>query len=187
MNKHYISAHALLEDSFRLAAMILRSGYRPDCIIGIWRGGTPVGIAVQEYLAYRGMNTRHFAIATSSYTGIGQQEAEVKVIGLQQIADGAAADDRLLLVDDVFDSGRSMKAVVDRIHEQSPGEAGQTVRIACPWYKPARNRTGIRPDFFLYETDDWLVFPHELVGLTAAEIRNGKGDLADIIDSLELG
>ena len=48
--KTYINAQSLLEDSFRLGMQILESGFRPSFIVGIWRGGTPVGIAVQELL-----------------------------------------------------------------------------------------------------------------------------------------
>ena len=183
IDKHYITAQSLLEDSFRLALMILTSGFRPSFIVGVWRGGTPVGIAVQEYFAYRGIGTRHFAIATSSYAGIDERSAQVNVLGLQQIGDGTAPEDALLLVDDVFDSGRTMAAVIERINTIP----GREIRIACPWYKPARNRTTIVPDFYLHETGDWLVFPHELVGLTAEEIRNGKQDLAAIMDALQQG
>ena len=49
VDKVYITAQALLEDSFRLAHLIYEDGFHPQFIIGIWRGGTPVGIAVQEY------------------------------------------------------------------------------------------------------------------------------------------
>ena len=55
----YITAQQLLEDSFRLGANIYQSGFRPDFIVGIWRGGTPVGIAVQELLDYHDIKTDH--------------------------------------------------------------------------------------------------------------------------------
>lgn len=48
MEKKYISAQELLEDSFRLAAQVYEDGFRPQFIVGIWRGGAPIGIAVQE-------------------------------------------------------------------------------------------------------------------------------------------
>ena len=37
-------------------------------------------------------------------------------------------------------------------------------------YKPTNDQTGRAPDFYLYETDHWLVYPHELMGLTDDEI-----------------
>ena len=48
--KIYITAQQLLNDSFELGIRIFKSGFRPSFIVGVWRGGTPVGIAVQEIL-----------------------------------------------------------------------------------------------------------------------------------------
>ena len=55
--KKYITAQQLLEDSFQLGLQILESGFRPSFIVGVWRGGAPVGIAVQEFLDYFGLET----------------------------------------------------------------------------------------------------------------------------------
>ena len=179
MDKHFISANQLLEDSFRLGNMIYRSGFRPHFIIGVWRGGTPVGIAVQEYLAFRGIDTDHISIRTSSYTEIGQQEKIVKVHGMQYVIDNINADDSLLLVDDVFDSGRSIIAILDELESKTRRNLPNTIKVATPWFKPTKNITDITPDYYLHETESWLVFPHELVGLTPEEIQSGKHQLAD--------
>lgn len=50
-DKQYLSADQLLVDSFRLAERVFSSGFEPTMIIAIWRGGVPIGIAVQEFLA----------------------------------------------------------------------------------------------------------------------------------------
>jgi hypoxanthine phosphoribosyltransferase len=178
MDKVYITANELLLDSFRLAEKIVASGYRPDFIIGVWRGGAPVGIAIQEYLEYVGVTTDHIAIRTSSYTGIGQQDKTVRVHGLDYIIDNVNAEDDVLLVDDVFDSGRSVKAIFDKLRAKCRRNMPQNMKVATPWYKPSKNITDIKPDYFVHETDAWLVFPHELVGLTQNEILENKGDLA---------
>jgi hypothetical protein len=184
MRKTFITAESLLRDSFILAANILDSGLKPDFIVGIWRGGTAVGMAVQEYLAYHGVGTDHCAIRTSLYIGIDQQSDESRVYGLQYIVDTVNADDTLLIVDDVFDSGRSIQAVLTELHNRMRRNMPGTVKIACPWFKPLRNKTRIIPDYFVHETDDWLVFPHELCGLTPEEIKAGKSDLAPIWERL---
>ena len=181
--KRYISAQELLEDSFRLAVNIFNSGYRPRLIVGIWRGGSPVGIAVQEYYEYRGVSTDHIAIRTASYTGINRQSKTIRVHGLEYIVEHSSRDDPLLLVDDVFDTGRSMEAVLQTLSDLSGGDCRDRVRIACPWFKPANNRTRLVPDYHLHETDAWLVFPHELAGLTREEIAAGKPELARILDA----
>lgn len=66
MEKRYIQAQQLLEDSYRLAWNIFESGYRPNYIVGVWRGGAPIGIAVQEFLDVLGVESDHIAIRTSS-------------------------------------------------------------------------------------------------------------------------
>ena len=181
MDKHFISAEELLTDSFRLADQIFRSGFRPHFIVGVWRGGAPVGIAVQEYLDYMGVETDHIAIRTSSYYGINQQDKEVRVHGLNYIIDHVNSDDELLLVDDVFDSGRSVIAILDELKLKTRANLPETIKIATPYYKPDRNTTEIIPDFYVHETDRWLVFPHELAGLSSEEIAYAKPAVHELI------
>ena len=182
MDKVFISAQELLEDSFQLASDIYDSGFKPHFIVGIWRGGTPVGIAVQEFLEFKGIETDHIAIRTSSYYGIDQQSKEIRVHGLHYIIENVNAGDELLIVDDVFDSGRSIKAVLDQLSEKTRKNMPETVKVACPWYKPERNATDIVPDYYIHETDSWLVFPHELNGLTGEEIKQSKPLLSKFFD-----
>lgn len=181
MEKHFITAQALLRDSFLLAEKILASDFRPHFIVGVWRGGAPVGIAVQEYLDFKGVKTDHIAIRTSSYYGIGEQDKHVRVHGLQYIIENVNSDDELLIVDDVFDSGRSIAAILKELKAKSRRNLPETIRIACPWFKPTKNVTHLEPDYFIHKTDQWLVFPHELDGLTEQEIRIGKPEIADIL------
>ena len=177
MEKIFITAGDLLRDSFLLAARIYDAGFRPDFIIGVWRGGTPVGIAVQEYFEYRGASTDHIAVRTASYTGIVEQASLVQVHGLHYVIDHARADSALLLVDDVFDSGRSFKALLDALTAQLGPSLPRDIRFAAPWYKPDNRKVDLTPDFYLRETAAWLVFPHELAGLPRAELLAGKSDL----------
>ena len=77
-DKKFITSQELLEDSFRLAHKIFEDGFRPDFIVGIWRGGAPVGIAVQEYFDFKKVETDHISVRTSSYYGIGLQSKYAK-------------------------------------------------------------------------------------------------------------
>ena len=185
MNKKYITAQELLEDSFRLAAQVFEDGFRPQFIIGICRGGAPVVIAVQEYFDFKKVETDHIAVRTSSYYGINKQSKEIKVHGLHYIIENANAGDGLLIVDDVFDSGRSIDALIKQLKKLSRNNMPTDVRVACPWYKPKNNLVDITPDYYVHETDEWLVFPHELSGLTQEEIAEGKSDLANILKLLQ--
>lgn len=180
MDKTVISARELLEDSFRLGVKILESGFEPTIIIAIWRGGTPVGMAVQEILAYCDVEADHIAIRTSSYTGV-DERGEVAVHGLNYIIKKIRHDDRVLIVDDVFDTGNTIRAVIDEIKARARGNTPSDIRVAVPWYKPTRNSTNLVPDYYIKETAEWLVFPHELDALTPEEMKKARPELHTII------
>lgn len=183
MDKTVLSAQDLLEDSFRLGLDVLESGFRPTMIIAIWRGGTPVGMAVQEILSYAGIESDHIAIRTSSYVGVDQRGA-VAVHGLNYIIKKICYDDRVLIVDDVFDTGNTFKAVINELRRRARDNTPEEIRIAVPWYKPTRNETELVPDYCIRETAEWLVFPHELDALTPDELRAERPQIAAIIDSV---
>ena len=174
VEKIFINAQDLLDDSFRLALRIIEDGFRPNYIVGVWRGGTPVGIAVQELLDHHGISTDHIAIRTSSYEGIEKQGSEIRVHGLAYVVDNVNAEDSLLIVDDVFDTGRSIQAVVTKLKKDSRRNTPGTIRIATVYYKPSKRKVDFEPDYFIHETEKWLVFPHELQGLTEEEIAAHK-------------
>jgi hypoxanthine phosphoribosyltransferase len=183
MDKTVLSAQDLLEDSFRLGLDVLDSGFHPTMIIAIWRGGTPVGMALQEILAYCGIESDHIAIRTSSYVGVDQRGA-VAVHGLNYIIKKICHDDRLLIVDDVFDTGNTIAAVIGELKKRARDNTPEDVRVAVPWYKPSRNETDLVPDYYLRETAEWLVFPHELDALTLEELRAARPTIARIVENV---
>jgi len=185
VDKHYISAGELLDDALRLGVKILDSGFKPHFIVGVWRGGAPVGITVQELLDYFGIHTDHISIRTSFYKGIEKRDSRIRVHGLQYVVDNVAADEGLLIVDDVYDTGLSIKAVVDTLERRARRNTPRDIRIATAYYKPGSNRTDRVPDYYVHETDKWLVFPHELVGLSREEILANKPGIDCIAARLE--
>ena len=183
MEKLYIHAGRLLEESYRLAWQVYESGFKPDYIVGVWRGGAPVGIAVQEFLALLGLESDHIAIRTSSYSGIGQRNLDIKVHGLNYIIRQVESHDALLIVDDVFDTGLSIQRVIEDLKKACKKNTPH-IRVATPYFKPANNKTFYKPDYFIHETEQWLVFPHELQGLTVDERVKNKLELVDLIDKI---
>jgi len=184
--KQYLSAQGLLNDSFELGLRIFKSGFRPSFIIAIWRGGTPVGIAVQEILDHLGVKTDHIAIRTSSYYGIKKRGKEVRVYGMEYVIRHANWEDGLLIVDDVLDSGHSIKAVIETLQRTMRRNVPKDIRIATPWYKPKNNETDLEPDYYIHETAEWLVFPHELDGLTREEIFANKPGMKKLFEDADL-
>src|SRR5882757_2357879 len=174
MDKLFISANSLLHDSMELARLVVSSGFRPTFLVAMWRGGAPIGIAVQEVLEYHSIHSDHIAIRTSSYIGIDNQAKTVRVHALDYLVSRLSAEDELLLVDDVFDSGRSLEAVMAELKRRCRRNLPEKIRIATVYYKPKRNRSSLAPDYYVRATNSWLVFPHEIQGLTREEILANK-------------
>lgn len=179
--KQYLSAQGLLEDAFRLGAQILNSGFRPTFMIAVWRGGVPMGIAVQEFLEYHGVSTDNIAIRTSSYSGIDQQSRSVRVHGLDYLVKHVTQEDALLIVDDVFDTGRSIEAIINQLQQRARLNTPGDIRVAVPYYKPSRNEVGREPEYYLHATEAWLKYPHSLEGLSADEIAENRPELYRIL------
>ena len=180
--KLYLGAQELLEDSFRLAARVLESGFRPSFIVAIWRGGAPIGMAVQEFLDYFGIQTDHIAIRTSSYNGIDGRSSTVRIHGTSYLIKNLEYDDRLLIVDDVFDTGHTIRALIDHLREKARLNTPEDIRVAVPYYKPSRNQTDIVPDYYLHETSRWIKFPYSLEGLPPEEIREKRPEIYEVIE-----
>jgi hypothetical protein len=189
VNKRIIAANDLLLDSFQLAANIYRAGFKPDFLVGLWRGGSAVGIAVQEGLDHFGVSTDHIAIRTSyrgldSYTQMVDKSESIRVHGLQYLLENLCAKHSLLIVDDVYSSGSSVNAVIEQLKRKTRRNLPHDIRIASVWYRPTA-RTVRPPEYFVHETSDWLVLPYELSGNSIEELREQRPELGSIIDRLE--
>ncbi len=185
--KLYLDAQTLLEDSWRLGAMVADSGFEPTYIVAIWRGGAPIGVAVQELLSAKGIEADHIAIRTASFQGIDGRDDEVKVFSMNYLIKKVCHDDKILIVDDVFDTGRSIDAVINHLAAKTRLNLPSDIRIAVPYSKPSRNLTARTPDYFLYETEQWLKYPHSLEGLSPEEIKTHRPELAAILSETGWG
>ncbi len=188
MNKKFIAANDLLLDSFQLAANIFEAGFKPDFLVGLWRGGSAVGIAVQEGLDYFGIKTDHIAIRTS-YTGLSDyskmvdKAGSIRVHGLQYLLENLCNEHSLLIVDDVYSTGSSVQAVIETLARKTRRNLPHDIRIATVWYR-STDRTIRPPDYFVHETADWLILPYELSGLSIDDLYNHRPELAGFIDRL---
>ena len=189
MSKRFIAADDLLRDSFQLAANIAAADFHPDFLVGLWRGGSGVGIAVQEGLDFLGIKTDHIAIRTSyrgapSYDEMVSKADSIRVHGLQYLLENLCSSHSLLIVDDVYSTGSSVGAVVDQLAKKTRRNLPHDIRIASVWYRPTE-KTLQAPDYFVHETRDWLVLPYELSGLTVDELRENRPELDDVLNRLE--
>jgi hypoxanthine phosphoribosyltransferase len=188
MTERFIAADDLLRDSFRLAANIYEAGFEPDFLVGLWRGGSAVGIAVQEGLDYLGTKTDHIAIRTSytgapGYSQMVSKADSIRVHGLQYLLENLSAHHSLLIVDDVYSTGSSVNAVIKQLAKKTRRNLPQDIRIATVWYRPTE-KTLRTPEYFVHETDDWLVLPYELSGFSIEELRKNRPEMLGLIDRL---
>ncbi len=177
--KLYLSADQLMIDSFMLAKKIWDSGYRPDYIVALWRGGTPPGMVIHEYFRYRGLEAYHTAIKTQSYQGL-VRGGKTEIKGMEHVIEIIDADDHMLIVDDVFDTGITVREVLKYIRKKARRNT-PNIKVATIYFKKAKNTTSLVPDYFLKINNNWIVFPHELDGLTEDEIKNKAPEIYEIV------
>ena len=171
-----------------LGIRILESGYEPTMIIAIWRGGTPVGIAVQEGLEYFGVKTDHIAIRTSytgapRYTQMVNTAESIRVHGLQYLLENLCSHHSMLIVDDVYSTGSSVNAVIDQLTRKTRRNLPKDIRVASVWYRPSE-KTLREPEYFVHKTSDWLVLPYEMTGFSIDELRANRPELSGLLERL---
>jgi len=181
MQKSYITAKQLLQDSFTLAELIIQSDYCPTFLIGVWRGGAPIAIAVHETLYAHGIQCDHDVVRVNSYSDSNQRSSEVKIFGSEYFKERLEDTDRLVIIDDVHDSGLSIQALKNHLRETTKV---RQIKIAVPYYKPNLSKVNFEPDFFVHTSEEWLVFPHELAGLSYDELNKLKPEIAPIRETL---
>ena len=191
MSKLFLTERDHLLDGFRLGRQIFESGFRPTFIVGLWRGGSVVGIVVQECLASLGVDTDHIALRTSydgpdEYYQTIRDQGAIRVHGRQYLLETANAEDRLLVVDDVFSSGRHTRAVINALRERLKRNMPHDVRIAATWYRTTKDQTAV-PDYFVHTTDRWVALPWEMKGLSMDDIVQHKPFLVPLLAQCGFG
>lgn len=134
------------EAARQLARQVFDSGFRPDVLLGIARGGLlPAGA-----MAYAMECKNLFTINVEFYTGV-DSRLDVPVM-LPPVLDAADLDDlQVLIVDDVADTGKTLELV-----QEFCADHVAEARTAVLYHKP---RSIIRPDYAWKQTDRWINFP----------------------------
>lgn len=132
--------------SQKIAAAILTHEKPFDVIVAIGRGGLTFGHLLSDFL-----RIPISSITIQSYTDI-QKQGEV------HITDGLSvhiADKRVLLVDDIADTGTTLKRAIEYLKEFHPSH----ITTATLFYKP---HSTLRPDYFAKSTKQWILQPFEV-------------------------
>jgi hypothetical protein len=131
-----------------LAGKIRKAGFKPDIIVGVSRGGWAPARVLSDLLD----NPNLANVRAEFYLGVAETKGEPT---LTQPVSTAVAGKKVLVVDEVADTGKSLKLVKEHIIEQGATE----VEIATVYYKPW---SIVRPDYYEKETRHWVVFPWEI-------------------------
>ena len=130
-----------------LADMIKRDDFSPDVIIGISRGGWPPARVMSDLLG----NVELANIRVEFYRGVAETESEPVIT---QPLSMPVEDKRVLIMDDVADTGKSLKLVKEHVLRQKAKE----IKIATIYYKPW---SIVVPDYYVRVTNRWIIFPWE--------------------------
>lgn len=131
-----------------LAEKIRKNGFTPDIIVGVSRGGWPPARVLSDLLG----NANLANVRAEFYLGVAETKGEPT---LTQPVSMEVDGKKVLVVDEVADTGKSLKLVKEHIIEKGATE----VRIATVYYKPW---SIVKPDYYEKETSNWIVFPWEI-------------------------
>ncbi len=132
----------------RQAKCIRKSNFKPDLIVGLSRGGWLPARILSDLLE----NPKLASIKIESYVGI---EYRGKSVLTQELAGSVLAGKSVLLVDEVADTGESLKLAKSYISREGALET----RVATLYVKP---KSAFKPDYCEEITDCWIVFPWEI-------------------------
>ena len=180
MRKEFLPYQTVRNNAIKLASRINREGFIPDVIYVSLRGGAYMGNVISEFfkLVRRDRRPAYYAaVVARSYKGVGEQD-HVRVDGWTYDPEYLRSDDKVLLVDDIYDSGRTVNHLVQLIMDK--GIPRGDVRVAVHDYKLRRyqrQQLPVQPDYWCRfhdiatpEDDFWIHYlSHELVGLSEQE------------------
>ena len=138
----------IYEMLLNLAEKIRKNNFKPDIIVGVSRGGWPPARVMSDLLD----NPNLANVRAEFYLGVAETKGEPT---LTQSVSMTIAGKKVLVVDEVADTGKSLKLVKEHIIEKGATE----VKIATVYYKPW---SIVKPDYYERETSKWIVFPWEI-------------------------
>jgi len=134
--------------SFELAKQVIGSGEKFDLVVALAKGAWPMSRALVDYLAMSNL----VSLGIRFYSGINQRLKEPEVY---QDLPVKVKGKRILLFDDVADTGESLIFASDYLLEQGAA----LVKTATLFFK---ERSAITPDYYASRTNAWIIFPFEI-------------------------
>lgn len=168
----YKSPREVLIESFKLGKKLFDEGFRPNHAISLWRGGTIIGLGVNEYYRLKGIFINHTSITTSSYNDNFEQK-DIIIKGLEHVIKVVVPEDNLLIIDDIFDTGETIKTLIELLKIKTRKNMPEKVKIATLDSKPEKNLHKIDVSYLnAYDKDCWVNYPHEISDLYFSQKEN---------------
>lgn len=156
----------IYEMLLNLADKIRGDGFRPDVIVGISRGGWPPARVLSDLLD----NPNLANVKAEFYLGVAETKGEPSIT---QPLSADVCGKKTLVVDEVADTGKSLRLVKEYVVQQDPSG----VKVATIYYKPW---SIVKPDYYEKETSRWIVFPWEIKETIRKIIKKCKANGRDI-------
>jgi hypoxanthine phosphoribosyltransferase len=183
MKKEFLPYDIVRNNALKLAHRIYHDGFVPDVIYVSLRGGAYLGNVISEYFKIVRKNARpvyYAAVVARSYTDVADAD-KVSVEGWTYPPEHLRTGDKVLLVDDIFDTGRTINHLANIILEK--GIPRSDLKIAVHDYKfffDKPDQLAVQPDYWsrmrrlsVHDEPHWIHYmSHELIGLTAEELEN---------------
>lgn len=125
--------------SFKLGMNIYESQFKPEFLVALWRGGATPAKHIHEVLMLKGLEVDHVAIRTSKYTDIDTANQKVMIHNLTYLIERIKPNSKLLIVDDIHDTGDSIFAFKEKLTSLTPINL-DNVKVATIYHKPSKNR-----------------------------------------------
>ncbi|MDR1363778.1 MAG: phosphoribosyltransferase [Spirochaetaceae bacterium] len=182
MIKEFTTYDTVRNNALKLAARIYEDGFVPDVIYVSLRGGAYIGNVISEFfkIACKGRRPVYYAaVVARSYTDVATAE-RISIDGWTYSPDYLRSGDKILLADDIFDSGRTLNYLANVIMEK--GIPRCDLKIAVHDYKhfyDLEPQYPVQPDYWCRKYDlsvndknRWIHYlSHELTGLSKAELE----------------
>jgi hypoxanthine phosphoribosyltransferase len=197
MKKEFLPFDTVRDNALKLASRIYHDGFVPDVIYVSLRGGACIGNVISEYFKIVRRHARpvyYAAVVARSYTGVGKAE-KIRVDGWTYSPEHLRVGDKILLVDDIFDTGRTVNYLAEVILDK--GIPRTDLKIAVHDYKfftDKEEQLPIQPDYWcrkhelsIHDEGYWIHYmSHELVGLSESELEKNyferNPELRDVLN-----
>ncbi|MGL1894240.1 MAG: phosphoribosyltransferase [Spirochaetaceae bacterium] len=181
MKKDFVQFDEMRNNILKLVHQIHKEGFNPDVIYLSLRGGAYMGNIMSEYFKIVRKDERPVlfaAVVARSYTGV-REQSKVLIDGWTYAPEHLRTGDKILFVDDIFDTGRTLNHLVEVILDK--GIPREDIKVAVYDYKvfPDKEPLPIQPDYYCNKhivtansDNPWIHYmSHELVGLTREEFE----------------